>query len=149
VLARFHRGVGSCDACGVHMQAKSRAVQVLIVDDQASFRRAARGVVELTDGFDVAGEVTSGEASVEAARVLRPDLVLMDVHLSGIDGLEACRQIRSTAVGVRPVIFLLSTYEAVEFAERTAECGAATYLPKAEFAPERLASAWSAIRGST
>jgi DNA-binding NarL/FixJ family response regulator len=128
------------------MQAKSRAVQVLIVDDQASFRRAARGVVELTDGFDVAGEVTSGEASLEAARALRPDLVLMDVHLSGIDGLEACRRIRSAAAGVSPVIFLLSTYEAAEFAERTAECGAAAYLPKAEFAPERLASAWSAIR---
>jgi len=133
----------------VHTQAKSQTVQVLIVDDQASFRRAARGVVELTDGFDVAGEVTSGEASVEASLAFRPDLVLMHVHLPGIDGIEACRRIRSAAVGVSPVIFLLSTYGPAEFAERTVECGAAAYLPKAEFAPERLASAWSATRGSS
>ena len=117
---------------------------MLIVDDQLSFRRAARGVVELTSGFEVAGEVTSGEASVEAARALRPDLVLMDVHLPGIDGLEASRRITSAAVGTSPVIFLLSTYEATEFAERTANCGAAAYLPKAEFGPERLSAAWAA-----
>jgi DNA-binding NarL/FixJ family response regulator len=117
----------------------------LIVDDQLSFRRAARGVVELTSGFEVAGEVTSGEASVEAARALRPDLVLMDVHLPGIDGLEASRRIKSAAVSNSPVIFLLSTYETAEFAERTATCGADAYLPKAEFGPDRLWAAWAAI----
>ena len=117
---------------------------MLIVDDQLSFRRAARGVVELTSGFEVAGEVTSGEASVEAAYTLRPDLVLMDVHLPGIDGVEASRRITAAAEGSSPVIFLLSTYEAAEFAQRTATCGAAAYLPKAEFGPERLSAAWAA-----
>ncbi len=121
----------------------------MIVDDQLSFRRVARGVVELTSGFEVAGEVTSGEASVEAATALRPDLVLMDVHLPGIDGLEASRRITSAAVGTGPVIFLLSTYEAAELAERTARCGAAAYLPKAEFGPERLSAAWAAISASS
>jgi DNA-binding NarL/FixJ family response regulator len=125
-----------------HTDDSATAVRVLIVDDQLSFRRAARGVVELTDGFEVAGEVASGEASVAAARTLRPDLVLMDVHLPGIDGLEASRRIK--AAGGGPVIFLLSTYEAAEFAERTAACGAAAYLAKAEFGPERLASTWAA-----
>jgi DNA-binding NarL/FixJ family response regulator len=125
-----------------------RAIQVLIVDDQLSFRRAARSVVEFTDGFEVAGEVASGEESVAAARALLPDLVLMDVHLSGIDGLEACRRIRSTAAGVRPVIFLLSTYEEADFVERTAECGASAYLAKAEFGPGRLASAWADFSSS-
>jgi DNA-binding NarL/FixJ family response regulator len=133
----------------VHTDEKPTAVRVLIVDDQLSFRRAARGVVELTSGFEVAGEVSSGEASVEAARALRPDLVLMDVHLPGIDGLEASRRITSAAVGTSPVIFLLSTYEAAEFAERTATCGAAAYLPKAEFGPERLSAAWAAIGASS
>jgi DNA-binding NarL/FixJ family response regulator len=106
-------------------------------------------VVELTSGFDVVGEVTSGEASVEASRALRPDLVLMDVHLPGMDGLEASRRIKAGATHGGPVIFLLSTYEAADFVERTVECGAAAYLPKAEFGPEPLASAWAAINGAS
>lgn len=56
-------------------------VRVLIVDDQAPFREAARAVVELTDGFEVAGEVESGEDAVTGARDLDLDLVLMDVNL--------------------------------------------------------------------
>ena len=71
------------------------AVQVLIVDDQEPFRSAARMVVEMTDGFEVAGEAESGEEGVELAAELQPDLVLMDVYLPGIDGMEATRQITS------------------------------------------------------
>src|SRR5215469_11062111 len=91
------------------------AVKVLIVDDQEPFRAVARTVVELTDGFDVVGEVETGEASVEAVEELQPDLVLMDVNLPGINGLEATRRIVAGAASGahRPVIVLvLSTYEA-------------------------------------
>jgi DNA-binding NarL/FixJ family response regulator len=118
------------------------AVRVLIVDDQEPFRLAARAVVEATDGFEVAGEVETGEASVEAARELSPDLVLMDVNLPGIDGLEATRQILDGGDAV--VVLLLSTYEADEYAPRAAEVGAAAYIPKSEFEPDRLAEAWTA-----
>lgn len=118
------------------------AVRVLIVDDQAPFRLAARAVVEMTDGFEVAGEADTGEAGVEAARKLDPDLVLMDVNLPGIDGLEATRQILDA--GDRVVVLLLSTYEADEYAPRAAEVGAAAYIPKSEFEPDRLTEAWSA-----
>jgi DNA-binding NarL/FixJ family response regulator len=118
------------------------AVRVLIVDDQEPFRLAARAVVEATDGFEVAGEVETGEASVQAARDLNPDLVLMDVNLPGIDGLEATRQILDGSDAV--VVLLLSTYEADEYAPRAAEVGAAAYIPKSEFEPDRLAEAWTA-----
>ena len=67
-------------------------VRVLIVDDQASFRRAACSVIELTPGFVVVGQAETGEASLDSACALQPDLVLMDVHLPGIDGLEASRR---------------------------------------------------------
>jgi DNA-binding NarL/FixJ family response regulator len=120
-------------------------VRVLIVDDQEPFRLAARTVVELTDGFDVAGESETGEAAVEATRDLRPDLVLMDVNLPGIDGMEATRRILEES-GNRVVVLMLSTYEADEYAPRAAEVGAAAYIPKAEFEPDRLADAWSAAQ---
>jgi DNA-binding NarL/FixJ family response regulator len=120
-------------------------VRVLIVDDQEPFRLAARTVVELTDGFEVAGESETGEAAVEAARELRPDLVLMDVNLPGIDGMEATRRILAKSED-RVVVLMLSTYEADEYAPRAAEVGAAAYIPKSEFEPDRLADAWSAAR---
>ena len=117
-------------------------VRVLIVDDQEPFRLAARMVVELTDGFEVIGEAESGEDSVRMAGELGPDLVLMDVNLPGIDGLEATRRI--LAAEHPPVVLLLSTYEEEEYAPRAAECGAAAYIPKAAFGPDRLGSAWTA-----
>jgi DNA-binding NarL/FixJ family response regulator len=120
-------------------------VHVLIVDDQEPFRLAARMVVEATDGFEVVGEVETGEASVDATKELDPDLVLMDVNLPGINGLDATRQILSDAgADHRVVILLLSTYEEEEYAPRAAECGAAAYIPKSSFSPERLAEAWTA-----
>jgi DNA-binding NarL/FixJ family response regulator len=121
------------------------AVRVLIVDDQEPFRLAARAVVEATDGFEVAGESESGEAGVQAARDLDPDLVLMDVNLPGIDGLEATRQILDGSDAV--VVLLLSTYEEEEYGPRAAECGAAAYIPKSSFEPDRLAEAWTAATG--
>ena len=118
-------------------------MRVLIVDDQEPFRLAARAVVEATDGFEVAGEAETGEESVKAARDLDPDLVLMDVNLPGIDGLEATSRILADGRG-RVVVLLLSTYEYDEYAPRAAEAGAAAYIPKSEFEPERLEEAWAA-----
>ncbi len=123
-------------------------MQVVIVDDQAAFRRAARRVMALRPGFEVVGEAESGEASVEACRALRPDLVLMDVHLPGIDGLEATRRILEGAEPNGPVVLLLSTYDAADYAEQAVACGAAAYLPKAEFGPAALSAAWTAASDS-
>ncbi|HSD49646.1 MAG TPA: response regulator transcription factor [Actinomycetota bacterium] len=118
-------------------------VRVLIVDDQEPFRMAARMVVEATEGFEVAGEAETGEESVVRASELSPDLVLMDVNLPGINGLEATRRILAQGGG-SVVVLLLSTYEEEEYAPRAAECGAAAYVPKAVFGPDRLEQAWAA-----
>lgn len=120
-------------------------VRVLIVDDQAPFRDVARTVVELTDGFEVVGEVETGEDSVISARELRPDLVLMDVNLPGMSGLDATKEILAEVEEDKPVVVLvLSTYEADEYAPRATEAGAAGFISKSEFSPNRLTEAWSA-----
>jgi DNA-binding NarL/FixJ family response regulator len=115
-------------------------VRVLIVDDQEPFRLAMAAVVEETEGFVVAGTATTGEESLTAAMALHPDLVLMDVNLPGIDGIEATRRLTAATDG--PVVFLLSTYEEDQF--DVAGSGAAAYVAKALFGPDRLSEAWSA-----
>jgi DNA-binding NarL/FixJ family response regulator len=127
------------------LEDRQMPVRVLIVDDQEPFRMAAKLVVEATDGFEVAGEAETGEDSVTLARALKPDLVLMDVNLPGINGLDATRQILDGQSGP-VVVLLLSTYEEEEYAPRAAECGAAAYIPKAAFGPDRLESAWDAAK---
>ena len=114
------------------------------MDDQEPFRLAARMVVDATEGFEVVGEAETGEEGVELARTLEPDLVLMDVNLPGINGLDATRRILRDSG--RVVILLLSTYEEDEYGPRAAECGAAGYIPKSAFGPDRLAAAWDGAR---
>jgi len=116
-------------------------VQVLICDDQEAFRTAAREVVNATRGFDVVGETETGEESVVAAGRLHPDLVLMDVHLPGIDGLEASRRIR--AANPKVAVLLLSTYDQEEFAVGIAESGAIGFISKAAFGPDGLREIWA------
>ncbi len=114
-------------------------VRVLVVDDQEPFRRAMAAVVSETDGFVVVAASATGEDSLHAVARLRPDLVLMDVNLPGIDGIEASRRIMLDADA--PVVVLLSTSDANEF--DLTGCGAATYLAKATFGPSELASTWA------
>jgi DNA-binding NarL/FixJ family response regulator len=120
-------------------------VQVLIVDDQAPFRRAMAAVVEQTDGFVVVAEAASGEESLEAAAAHGPDLVLMDVNLPGIDGLEATRRLR--AGETPPVVLLLSTYDDSDGEMFVAESGASGYVTKSAFGPDRLTAAWDSADG--
>jgi DNA-binding NarL/FixJ family response regulator len=103
--------------------------------------------VEATDDFDVVGEAETGEASVDMAHELKPDLVLMDVNLPGINGLEATRQILKDLDPV--VVLLLSTYEYDEYAPRAAECGASAYIPKSDFMPDKLVEAWTEATAKT
>lgn len=103
-------------------------VTVLLVDDHLPFRVAARALLEAEEGFVVAGEADDGEQAVELARSLRPDLVLMDVRMPGIDGIEATRRI--LADDPTAFVVLLSTHAAVELPADLSTCGAATFLRK-------------------
>jgi two-component system, NarL family, invasion response regulator UvrY len=115
-------------------------VTVLIADDQAPFRSAAKGVVSIAPGFEVIGEAESGEAAVELAEALKPDVVLMDIHLPGISGIEAARRIAGSSPVT--VTFLLSSYQADDLPADARSSGAAAYINKEDFEPQVLTDLW-------
>lgn len=108
--------------------ASPTAVEVLIVDDQPPFREVARTLVSLLPGWHVLGEVGSGEDAVEAVGRTLPAVVLMDINLPGISGIEATRQIVESFPSVRVV--LLSTYQADDLPADALSCGAVAYVRK-------------------
>src|SRR5262245_28456515 len=109
----------------------SSAVSVLVVGDRRPFRLAARAVVRRAPGCVLAGEAESGEAGVAAAEALRPDLVLMDVNLPGIDGVAAGSRIRDFDPST--VVVLVSTYGQTDLPATVAQSGM-DYLHKADLA---------------
>ena len=116
----------------------SRTLRVLVADDQTPFRKAARAVLEVAPEFEVVGEVTSGEEAVEEAELLRPDLVVMDVKMNGIGGVEATRRI----LAARPetLVVLVSSYRSEDVPRAVAESGALAFVPKDRFSAATLTS---------
>jgi two-component system invasion response regulator UvrY len=111
-------------------------VDVLIVDDQAPFRSAARTLVRILPGWQVVGEAVTGEEAVLLAAESRPAVVLMDIKLPGIDGFEATRRILRNRPGT--AVVLLSTYAAADLPETPQSCGAVGYLRKDDLTPAAL-----------
>jgi DNA-binding NarL/FixJ family response regulator len=118
-------------------------VRVLIVDDQEPFRRAAADVIARTPGFVTVAEAASGEEAVEATLRFAPDLVLMDVSLPGIDGLEAGRKIREASP--KTAVVFVSTYSRADFEPALSEVGG-VFIAKAKFGPHRILDAWRSIQ---
>ena len=118
----------------------TKTVSVLIVDDQLPFRALARTVIGLTAGFEVSGEAESGEEAVAVAAAADPDLVLMDINLPGINGIEATRRIRAAQPDV--AVILLSTYSEADLPDDARDCGAIAYVHKEDFGPALVRELW-------
>jgi DNA-binding NarL/FixJ family response regulator len=121
------------------------SVRVLVVDDQALFRRLMGAVVEETAGFVLVGSAASGEESIVTAGLLHPDLILMDVNLPGIDGMEATRILRADTTPA--AVVLLSTYDEDDWDGQAEECGAVAYVAKSAFGPDTLTAVWAVAAG--
>jgi DNA-binding NarL/FixJ family response regulator len=121
----------------------STGVRVLTVDDQPLFRGIARDVIEATPGFEVAGEACSGEEALEAVDRLAPELVLLDVRMPGIGGLETAR--RLIASHPETTVVLISIEESVDVPS-AAQLDDVPLVRKQDFGPRLLRRLWSARR---
>jgi DNA-binding NarL/FixJ family response regulator len=128
------------------MMVATSDVTVLIVDDQLPFRLAARAVVRRVDGFALVGEASDGDEAVVLARELQPALVLMDINMPTLNGIEATRQI----VAERPdtVVLLCSTYQRSDLPPEAETSGFAAYVNKEELGPDLLRRLWDEHTGA-
>ncbi|HEX6460814.1 MAG TPA: response regulator transcription factor [Thermoleophilaceae bacterium] len=122
-------------------RAERADVATLVVDDQAPFREVMKQLLAVTPGFRFAGEVSSGEEAVEAVDSLSPQLVLMDVRMPGIGGIEAARTLATLHPEV--VVVLLSVHGPEELSPELVESsGAAAFARKQQLRPKLLTELW-------
>jgi DNA-binding NarL/FixJ family response regulator len=124
----------------------SEPIRVLLVDDEELVRFGLRTVLEASGGFEVVGEAGDGAAGVRAARELRPDVVLTDIRMPGMDGLEATRQI--LALPDPPQVAVLTTFHLDEYVYAALAAGAAGFLLK-DTPPRQIAAAVRAVADGT
>jgi two-component system invasion response regulator UvrY len=122
------------------LQAKTTDVRVLTVDDQEMFRRVAEDVIIATDGFVVAGEAASGEEALDAVERLAPQLVLCDVRMPGIDGIELARRLAATHPEM--VVVLISLAEGADLPSAMQLGEAVPLVRKQDFGPVLLRRLW-------
>jgi DNA-binding NarL/FixJ family response regulator len=124
------------------------APRVVIADDQALVR-SGFAMILAADGIDVVGDVTDGEAAIAAVRRLRPDVVLMDVRMPGMDGLEATRRILASAptttTGDPVRVIILTTFDLDEYVYAALSAGASGFLLK-DVTPDHLTHAVRLVR---
>lgn len=101
-------------------------------------------VVEMTDGFDVVGEAVNGFDALALVADLEPDLVLMDVQMPGIDGIETTRRISS--LPDPPAVLVMSTHESGDYLGMAVAAGAVGFIPKSQFSFDMLAEMWELSR---
>lgn len=111
------------------------------MDDHAQFREAARDLVEATPGFESLGEAGSGEEALRMVQELDPALVLLDVGLPGMDGIETARNI--TSAHPHPTVILVSIDDLADQPARIASCGAATFVRKRDLGCSALKELWA------
>jgi two-component system, NarL family, invasion response regulator UvrY len=117
-------------------------VGVLVVDDQLVFRQVAHEVIDATDEFEVLGEASSGAHALVAVADLHPDLVLLDVRMPGMDGIETAT--RMHAEHPASVIVLITVDEPPDLPAGLSSCGAAELVRKQDFGPALLRRLWRA-----
>lgn len=121
-------------------------IRVLIVDDQAVVRAGFRSILAGESDLDVVGEAADGAESVRAARSLRPDVVMMDVRMPVMDGLEATRRLTAEFPDGRPSVLILTTFDPDEYVFAALRAGASGFLLK-DATPDDIVAAVRVVAG--
>jgi DNA-binding NarL/FixJ family response regulator len=127
-----------------------RPIRVLVADDQALVRAGFCVILETADGIEVVGEAADGAAAVDQAAALQPDVVLMDVRMPGMDGLEATRIITAGPPGtpaVRPKVVILTTFDLDDYVYEALRAGASGFLLKDSPRGDLIAAVRAAAAG--
>ena len=120
-------------------------IRVLIADDHAILREGVRALLAATEDIEVVGQASDGRQAVEACRRLDPDVVLMDIAMPGLGGLEAAIEIRNA--GLRARVLVLSQYEDREYVRRLLKAGVAGYVLKKSAGSDLVGAIRAAHRG--
>ncbi len=122
-------------------------IRVMLIDDHALFRRGVRQIMSDDSHFEIVGEAASGAEGLASARTLRPDMILIDLHMKGMDGLETLRRFKDAGLGARHIMLTVS--DAGEDLLEALRAGADGYLLK-DMEPEDLcASLLKVATGTT
>jgi DNA-binding NarL/FixJ family response regulator len=121
-------------------------IRVVLADDQALIRAGFRVLLEVAADIDVVGEAVSGEQAVELARAERADVVLMDIRMPGVDGIEATRRIAANRDLAGVKVIILTTFESDEYVYEALRVGASGFLVK-DTEPEDLIRAVRVVAG--
>jgi DNA-binding NarL/FixJ family response regulator len=120
-------------------------IRVLIADDHAIVREGVRALLTLSDDIEVVGEAANGQEAIETARSLSPDVILMDIAMPGLGGLEATLEIRKENPGAR--ILVLTQYEDREYIRRFLKAGVSGYVLKKSAGADLVAAIRAVNRG--
>ena len=121
-------------------------IRVLVVDDQFLIRAGLLGLLNAAPGFEAVGEAAGGEEAVRLAAKTRPDVVLMDIRMPGMSGIEAIGRILAAAAVPAPRVLVLTTFDLDEYVYGALRAGASGFLLK-DSGPERLLAAVTAVAG--
>src|SRR6201998_1507780 len=120
-------------------------IRVVLADDQSLIRAGFRVLLESAEGMAVVGEANNGSEAVDMARQLRADVVLMDIRMPGVDGLEATRRIAADENLAGVQVIILTTFESDEYVYQAIRAGASGFLVK-DAEPAELIQAIRVVR---
>ena len=120
-------------------------VKILIADDHAILRDGLRALLNVHDQIDVVGEASDGHECIDKARESEPDVILMDLVMPGMDGLEATRRIRKKLPKVK--VLFLTQYESKEYVQAAIKAGGHGFIPKKAVGSELLKAIYTVVQG--
>ena len=122
-------------------------LRIMLAEDHAILREGLRGLIERQPEMEIIGEAKDGQAAIELAQTLKPDIVIMDVSMPGASGIEATRQIKANCPGVK--IVALSAFDKPDFVLGMIKAGASAYLLKENLFDELLKAIQAAVQGQS